>query len=110
MANPLFEALFAPLAGRGTPLLHLPDGSALSGDDFLALTLRTAAALVSAGVGPGDRVAVQVAKTPQALAVYAGAVAAGAVFLPLNTAYTAPEVDYFVGNATPKLLICDPGR
>jgi malonyl-CoA/methylmalonyl-CoA synthetase len=110
MANPLFEALFAPLAGRGTALLHLPDGATISGEAFLALALRTASALVAAGVGPGQRVAVQVAKTPEALAVYAGAVAAGAVFLPLNTAYTAAEVEYFVGNATPKLLICDPGK
>jgi malonyl-CoA/methylmalonyl-CoA synthetase len=69
---------------------------------------RAAHALVACGVGPGDRVAVQVAKTPAALAVYGAAVAVGAIFLPLNTAYTAAEVEYFVGNATPKLLLADP--
>ncbi|MBL4917707.1 malonate--CoA ligase [Szabonella alba] len=110
MANPLFDALFAPLQGRQSAFLHLPDGAQISGQDFLDLALRSAAALAAAGVGPGDRVAMQAAKTPGALALYAGAVAAGAVFLPLNTAYTAPEVDYFLGNAAPKLLVCDPDK
>jgi malonyl-CoA/methylmalonyl-CoA synthetase len=58
-------------------------------------------------VQPGDRIAVQIEKSPMALAIYGGAVAAGAIFLPLNTAYTAAEIDYFVGNATPRLLLAD---
>ncbi len=110
MANPLYDALFAPLAASETPLLRLPDGGSLSGAAFLALIGRAANALRAASVVPGDRVAVQIAKTPEALAVYGAAVAAGAVFLPLNTAYTAAEIDYFLGNATPKLLICDPAK
>lgn len=108
MANLLFDALFAPLAGRGGPLLIRPDAPALTAGAFHALVAQTAHALRAAGVVPGDRVAVQAAKSPMALAVYGGAVAAGAVFLPLNTAYTPAEVDYFLGNATPRLLICDP--
>jgi len=108
MANLLFDALFAPLAGRGGPLLIRPDAPALTAGAFHALVAQVAHALRAAGVVPGDRVAVQAAKSPMALAVYGGAVAAGAVFLPLNTAYTPAEVDYFLGNATPRLLICDP--
>jgi malonyl-CoA/methylmalonyl-CoA synthetase len=108
MANILFDALFAPLAGRPQPLLHLPAGAALSGDGFLAMAQRSAAALRAAGVTPGDRVAVQVAKSPEALALYAGAVAAGAVFLPLNTAYTPAELGYFIDNAEPALVVADP--
>ena len=108
MTNPLYDRLFAPLAGRARAFLILPDGSEVSGDAFLAMVHRAAHALVACGVGPGDRVAVQVAKTRAALAVYGAAVAVGAIFLPLNTAYTAAEVDYFVGNATPKLLLADP--
>ena len=104
MTNPLYDRLFAPLAGRSRAFLILPDGSEVSGDAFLAMVHRAAHALVACGVGPGDRVAVQVAKTPAALAVYGAAVAVGAIFLPLNTAYTAAEVDYFVGHATPRLL------
>ncbi len=107
MANPLHDALFAPLAGRSSPLLHLPGGSQISGDDFLAMTARAANALSAAGLAPGDRVVVQAAKTPEMLSVYGGAVAAGVVFLPLNTAYTAEEVDYFVSDCGAKLVLCD---
>jgi malonyl-CoA/methylmalonyl-CoA synthetase len=110
MANTLFDALFAPLRGRASVLLEGPGGDGLSGDAFLRMVARAAHALQAAGVGPGDRVAVQVAKSPQALAVYGAAVGLGAVFLPLNTAYTAAEVAYFLGNATPRLFLCDPAK
>ncbi|MEH6774076.1 MAG: AMP-binding protein, partial [Cereibacter changlensis] len=107
MPNPLYDALFAPLKGRASDLLILPDGSQLSGDAFLRLVARQAHALRAAGVEPGDRIAVQVGKSPEALAVYGASVALGAVFLPLNTAYTAGEIDYFLGNATPRIFLCD---
>ena len=106
--NLLYQNLFAPLGAREDAFLILPDGAQITGVAFLAMVHRAASALRACGVGPGDRVAVQLTKTPQALAVYGAAVAAGAIFLPLNTAYTAPEVEYFVGNATPKLLLADP--
>ena len=108
MTNPLYDRLFAPLAGRDRALLRLADGGVVSGQAFLGMVHRAAHALAACGVEPGDRVAVQVAKTPWALAVYGAAVATGAIFLPLNSAYTAPEVDYFVGNATPRVLLTDP--
>ena len=108
MGNPLFDRLLAPLASRQGAFIHGPDGSAISGPEFLRMVARTAHALGAAGVGPGDRVAVQVAKTPEALALYGAAVATGAVFLPLNTSYTAAEIGYFVGDATPALFVCDP--
>ncbi|PZO81941.1 MAG: malonyl-CoA synthase [Mesorhizobium amorphae] len=108
MPNPLFDALFAPLAARETPLLHMADGEALTGRDFHALVMRYAAALAKLGVQPGDRVAAQIAKSPEALALYGASVAAGAVFLPLNTGYTAGEIAYFVGNARARLLVGGP--
>jgi malonyl-CoA/methylmalonyl-CoA synthetase len=110
VANTLYDAVFAPLAGRRGPLLWLADGGMIPADGFHAMIARAAHALRAAGVQPGDRVAVQVAKSPAALAVYGAAVAVGAVFLPLNTAYTPAEVDYFLGNATPRLFLCDPER
>jgi malonyl-CoA/methylmalonyl-CoA synthetase len=67
-------------------------------------------ALSAAGVAPGDRVAVHVQKSPAALALYAACVKAGAVFLPLNTAYTPRELDYFVGDSGAALFVCDPGE
>ena len=108
MANPLWDALFAPLDGRQTPLLILHDGSTISGDTFLRMVARTAHALRAHGLQPGDRLAAQVAKSPQALAVYGAAIALGAAFLPLNTAYTAPEVEYFLADAAPRIFLCDP--
>ena len=108
--NTLFDALFAPLAGRDDPFLLLPDGGQITGAGFLAMVARQAHALRAQGVQTGDRVAVQVAKSPEALAIYGATVALGAVFLPLNTAYLAEEVGYFLGNATPKLFVCDPAR
>ncbi len=110
MPNPLYDRLFAPLADRAEPFLMLGDGAMISGIEFLTMVHRAAGALRAHGISAGDRVAVQVAKTPQALAVYGATVAVGAVFLPLNTAYTAAEVDYFVGDASPALLLVDPAR
>ncbi|WP_149141361.1 malonate--CoA ligase [Gemmobacter caeruleus] len=109
MTNTLFDALFAPLGARDDAFLILPDGATMTGRAFLALVARQAHALRAAGLGVGDRIAVQVAKSPEALAAYGAAVALGAIFLPLNTAYTAAEVDYFLGNATPRVFLCDEG-
>ncbi len=106
----LYDALFAPLKGREGTFLILGDGAGVSGQAFHAMVAQAAHALRGAGVRPGDRVAVQVAKSPLALAVYGAAVTLGAVFLPLNTAYTPAEVDYFLGNATPRVFLCDPAR
>lgn len=108
MSNPLHEALFAPHAGRNSTFLILPDGARISHERFLARAARFAHALASFGVKPGDRVAVQVAKSPDALALYAACVQAGAVFLPLNTAYLPQEVAYFLGDAEPALFVVAP--
>jgi len=110
MTNPLYDALFAPLAGRDTPFLILPGGGQISGAGFLALVARQAQALRGQGLGVGDRIAVQVAKSPEALALYGAVVALGAIFLPLNPAYTAAEVGYFLADASPRVFICDGAR
>ena len=70
---------------------------------------QAASALVAAGVAPGDRVAAQVEKSLACLQLYLGSVLAGAVFLPLNTAYTASEIAYFLQDAEPSVFVCDPG-
>jgi malonyl-CoA/methylmalonyl-CoA synthetase len=87
-----------------------PDSTQVTYGSFFANAERIAAALVSAGVQPGERVAVQAAKTVTMLELYVGTVLAGAVFLPLNTAYTASEVSYFLGDAAPSVLVCDPAN
>ncbi|WP_439139567.1 malonate--CoA ligase [Roseicyclus sp.] len=110
MTNPLYDALFAPHEGKSTPFLHLADGSTLSHGAFLDLVDQTAHALVSLGLVAGDRVAVHIEKSPQALALYAACIKAGVVFLPLNTAYTAKELEYFVGDSEAALFVCDPAE
>lgn len=110
MQNPLYDALFAPHEGRETAFLHLPDGSTLTHGAFLDEAARYANALVSLGVAPGDRVACHIQKSPQALALYAACVKAGVVYLPLNTAYTPAELDYFVADSEAALFVVDPGE
>ena len=110
MTNPLHEALIAPLEGQARPLLHLPGGESVSAGAFHALCAQAAGALVAAGLEPGDRVVVQAAKTPRMLAVYGGAIMAGVVLLPLNTAYTPEEVAYFLSDCGAGLLLADTDR
>ncbi|MDX5362500.1 MAG: malonyl-CoA synthase, partial [Alphaproteobacteria bacterium] len=98
-----------PHEGSDATFLILPDGRTVSYGAFLQTAARFAHALRASGVGVGDRVAVQVKKSPEALALYAACVAAGAIFLPLNTAYTAAEVEYFVTDAQARALVCDSG-
>jgi len=66
---------------------------------------RVAAALAERGVVAGDRVVAQVEKSPEAVALYLAALRVGAVFVPLNTAYTTAEIDYFLGDADPKVAV-----
>ncbi|MBL3559657.1 malonate--CoA ligase [Rhodovulum sulfidophilum] len=110
MTNPLYDRLFGRHAGRETPFLHLPDGGSLTHAAFLALAARHAHALNAFGLGPGDRLAVQVEKSPEALALYAACLQAGVIFLPLNTAYTPAELSYFIGDSGARLVICDGRR
>jgi malonyl-CoA/methylmalonyl-CoA synthetase len=69
---------------------------------------RMAGALQDMGVQAGDRVAVQIEKSVTALELYLGTLLAGAIHLPLNTAYMPDEVSYFLADASPRVFICDP--
>ncbi len=60
------------------------------------------------GVKKGDRILVQVDKSAEAIILYLASLRAGAIFVPLNTAYTADEVAYFIGDASPILVVCRP--
>ncbi|UWR21172.1 malonyl-CoA synthase [Sulfitobacter sp. S190] len=110
MENPLYDTLFGQHAGSSAVFLRLPDGQTLSYAGFLELAAQYAGCLTGLGLKAGDRVAVQIEKSPQALAVYAACVQAGLVFLPLNTAYTADEVSYFVENSGAGVLLCDGSK
>ncbi|MEO3414441.1 malonyl-CoA synthase [Roseovarius sp. CAU 1744] len=107
MANPLYDGLFGRHAGKSTPFLHLLDGSTVTHQDFLALAARIANVLQQIGLKAGDRVAAQIEKSPEALALYAACAQSGLVFLPLNTAYTVDELTYFIENSGAALIVCD---
>lgn len=110
MTNPLFEQLVKPLAARDGVFLIDASGKEISGKAFYETAMSFASALSQLGMKPGDRMAVQVEKTPEALALYCAALAAGVIFLPLNTGYTADEVAYFVGDSGASLLVGDPSK
>lgn len=110
MANPLYDTLFGRHAGKQTPFLYLSDGRVLSHDDFLRMAGRFANFLSGLGLVAGDRLAVQIAKSPEALALYAASAQTGVIFLPLNTAYTPAEVSYFVNDSGARLFICQPDQ
>ncbi|MBA3325621.1 MAG: AMP-binding protein, partial [Rhodobacteraceae bacterium] len=105
--------LFARLAegfpsDRRRVFLETAAGAELSFADLLDRSGRIATLLKAAGVAPDDRVAVQVEKSPEAVALYLACLQAGAVYVPLNTAYTPAELGYFVADAMPRVLVCDP--
>ena len=86
------------------------DGTRISYADLIARAGQMANVLVTRGVKPGDRVAAQTEKSVPALVLYLATVRAGAVYLPLNTAYTLNELDYFICDAEPSLVVCDPSK
>ncbi|PTX57617.1 malonyl-CoA/methylmalonyl-CoA synthetase [Litoreibacter ponti] len=107
MTNPLYDQLFGIHAGKESTFLHLVDGTSLTHAAFLQTASQIAHALVDRGLKPGDRLAAQIEKSPEALALYAACVQAGVIFLPLNTAYTTEELRYFIDNSGARLVVCD---
>lgn len=105
MANLLYDTLFGRHAEKTTPFLYLLGQSTVTHDAFLRMTARYAHAITKAGLAAGDRLAAQIEKSPEALAVYAACAQTGVIFVPLNTGYTATELDYFIGNSGAKLVL-----
>jgi malonyl-CoA/methylmalonyl-CoA synthetase len=90
------------------PCMILPDGRVWTYGDVERASARIANLIVVLGLKPGDRVAAQVDKTPEALVLYLAVLRAGMVFLPLNPAYQRHELDYFLNDARPGLFVCRP--
>ena len=107
MTNTLYDALIAPHANNNAPFLIADDASVLTYAGFVARAAQIAHVLAEAGVTPGDRVVVQAPKLTDTIALYAASLQVGAVYLPLNTAYTDAELQYFIEDAEPKLVVCD---
>jgi malonyl-CoA/methylmalonyl-CoA synthetase len=108
MTNILYDALIAPHRESTRPFLDGDDGNTLTYGAFVRRVAQIANVLVGAGVVPGDRIFVQAPKVSDAIALYGAAVQVGAVYLPVNTAYTQSELSYFIEDASPRIVICDP--
>lgn len=110
MTNPLYDTLFAAHAGKDTPFLYLESGTVVTHASFVRRAAQFAHALAGYGVTPGDRVAAQTAKSADALALYAACAQSGAIFLPLNTAYKAAELSYFIEDSGARVFVGDPAK
>ncbi len=110
MSANLFDRFAVGVADPQKIAIETQAGERFTYADLVALSGRLAGALEDLGVAPGDRVAVQVEKSVPALVLYLAVVRAGAVYLPLNTAYTLNELAYFIGDAEPRVVVCDPGK
>ena len=108
MGNPLYDALLGHAPQNGSPFLIADDGRDVSYSEFSKIVSQMANALVDLGARPADRVTVQVRKSKEALALYFATIGIGGIFSPLNTAYTGRETAYFIEDARPSLVVCDP--
>src|ERR1700744_4089966 len=106
----LFSRLFDGLDDLKRLAIETLDGQHISYGDLVARAGQVANVLVNRGVKPGDRVAAQTEKSVMGLVLYLATVRAGAVYLPLNTAYTLNELEYFISDAEPSLVVCDPAK
>jgi len=106
----LFSRLFDGLDDQNRLAIETHDGGRISYGDLIARAGQIANVLVNRGVKPGDRVAAQTEKSVSGLVLYLATVRAGAVYLPLNTAYTLNELEYFITDAEPSLVVCDPAK
>src|SRR3982074_3209897 len=106
----LFSRLFDGLDDPSRLAIEQLDGRRISYSDLIVQTGAMANVLISRGVKPGDRVAAQTEKSVPGLVLYLAAVRAGAVYLPLNTAYTLNALEYFIPDAEPSLGVCDPAK
>jgi malonyl-CoA/methylmalonyl-CoA synthetase len=106
----LFDLIAAHAPEPERLFLRTRDGRRLTYGGMIEAAGRYANALTALGVAPGDRVAVQVEKSVDAILLYLGCVRAGAVYLPLNTGYTLAELEYFIGDAGPKVVVCAPEK
>ena len=105
----LYSALASGFpADRSACCIETLDGLYYSWDDVDRASAKLANLLVALRLPAGARVAVQVEKSPEALLLYLATLRAGYVYLPLNTAYQQSEIDYFIGNAEPSLVVCSP--
>ncbi|HJV81735.1 malonyl-CoA synthase [Noviherbaspirillum sp.] len=108
--NANLYALFASRfpKDRTACCIETHDGLFYSWNDLDRATAKIANLLASLNLPQDSRIAVQVEKSPEALILYLATIRAGYVYLPLNTAYRAAEIEYFIDDAEPAVVVCSP--
>jgi malonyl-CoA/methylmalonyl-CoA synthetase len=109
----VYENIYSLFAGRfpsdqRAPFIETPAGGHYSYADLERESARYARFLTGLGLQPGDRVAVQIEKSPAAVFLYLGCLRAGLIYLPLNPAYRAAEIEYYLDDAAPGAVVCRP--
>ena len=104
----LFDLIAARAPHPDKLALKTGDAAALTYGELFKRSAQAANALVALGVKPGDRVAAQIEKSTDVIVLALACLRAGTVLLPLNTAYTLVELEYFLGDAEPALTLCRP--
>ncbi len=107
-AHDLYSELSRHWTDKQKAFITTREGRVWTYGDIEKGSARIANALVEAGLKPGDRVAVQTDKSPEAILLYLGCLRAGAIYLPLNTAYTLSELEYFFSDAEPTVVVVRP--
>jgi malonyl-CoA/methylmalonyl-CoA synthetase len=110
MSANLHDILSARATNPAKTAIETPDGARISYGELYARAGRMARALADLGVEPGDRVAAQIDKSPDAIVLALACFRAGAALLPLNAAYTLAELEYFLSDAEPALTLCRPAQ
>ena len=110
MPSYLYDLISSRAPAADKVFIEALDGRKVTYGGLHEGSARIAQTLAELGVVAGDRVAVQVEKSPDALLLYLACLRAGAIFLPLNTAYTPAEIEYFLGDAKPRVFVCDPKK
>jgi len=90
------------------PFMRTPGEKSYSYGDVADISGRFAAYLATCGIGVGDRVASQIDKSPEGFMLYLACLRIGAIYVPLNTAYSKKEMEYFLEDSDPAMLVCQP--
>jgi malonyl-CoA/methylmalonyl-CoA synthetase len=109
-ANLYLPLMSAAAVETGRTLLHVEDGSTITYFDMDQRSAQFANSLAGLGLTQGDRLVVQVDKSPDVIALWLGCLRSGVMFVPLNTAYTDAEVDAFAADAQTDYLVTTPER
>ncbi len=110
MSDNLIDLFRSRAPDLSKTLIETTDGRTISYGETYERAGQFIAVLRNLGVRPDDRVMVKLDKSPDALILYLAVLAMGAVYVPLNVDYTLAELDYFIGDAAPKVLVCRPAE